>query len=179
MFKIAELQATDIPRILAANGGDWWRRDEDYWLRCLAVQALGHRSAAVATDGSGIVGYSYLNWQSQNPRFRGSNIPEISDLRVAEQYRRRGVATAIIAHLERLARRAGCGSIGIGVGMHRDYGPAQRLYAKLGYAPDGCGITFDNAEVRPGAAVIVDDALILWLVRSLRDPAAHPAGHQA
>lgn len=175
MFTVAALTAADIPRIRAADGGEWWRRDEVYWVRCLEEHALGHRSAVVASDVKGIVGYSYLNWQSQNPRFRRSNIPEISDLRVAEQSRRRGAATSIIVRFEELARLAGCHAIGIGVGIFRDYGPAQRLYAKLGYVPDGHGITYDDAPVRPGATVTVDDALLLWLVRELAEPSSRPS----
>ena len=102
--------------------------------------------------------------------------PEISDLRVADRHRRLGVATAMIAHFEGVARQAGCATIGMGVGMYGGYGPAQRLYAKLGFVPDGYGLTYGNADVQPGAMVTVDDSLLLWLVRDLAPPAASPEG---
>jgi GNAT superfamily N-acetyltransferase len=170
MFTVAALTAADIPTILAAAGGDWWQRDELHWQRCLEQHAAGHRHAVIALGDKTVLGYSHLVWQSQNPGFREANIPEIRDLRVGHQHRRRGVATSIISYLEDRARLAGRRLIGIGVGLYGDYGPAQRLYAKLGYALDGRGMTYDNVAVRPGGAVTVDDALILWLIRDLTHP---------
>ena len=179
MFTVAALSAAHIPKILAAEGGPWWRSDELYWMKCLAEQGLGHRTAIIAADESGVIGYAYLNWHSQYPRFRTRQIPEISDLRVADRHRRLGVATAMIAHFEGVARQAGCGAIGMGVGMYGAYGPAQRLYAKLGFVPDGYGLTYGNADVQPGAMVTVDDSLLLWLVRDLGPPALRREGRSA
>jgi GNAT superfamily N-acetyltransferase len=170
MLTIAPLERANIAEILATDGGAWWRRDEPYWLKCLEEQARGHRAAVVASDAGGIAGYAYLNWHSQYPRFRTQEIPEISDLRVSDRHRRRGVATGMIAHFERTALYARRRAIGIGVGLYSGYGPAQRLYAKLGFRPDGHGITYGNADIEPGAMVTVDDSLILWLVRELAPP---------
>ena len=179
MFTLAALGAAHIPEILAAEGGPWWRRDELHWLKCLEEQRLGHRSAIIAADESAVIGYAYLNWHSQYPRFRTRQIPEISDLRVADRHRRLGVATAMITHFEGVARQAGCAAIGIGVGIYGGYGPAQRLYAKLGFLPDGHGLTYGNADVQPGAMVTIDDGLLLWLVRDLAPPAAGREGRPA
>lgn len=57
--------------------------------------------------------------------------------------------------------------IGIGVGLYADYGAAQRLYPKLGYRPDGRGITYREHPVAPGSSVPVDDDLVLWMTRRL------------
>jgi hypothetical protein len=46
-------------------------------------------------------------------------------------------ARALIKWLENLASQEGYNEIGIGVGLYRDYGPAQQLYFQLGYIPDG------------------------------------------
>jgi GNAT superfamily N-acetyltransferase len=167
MFTIAPLDRTNIAEILATDGGPWWRRDELHWVKCLEEQARGHRSAVVASDAGGIAGYGYLNWHSQYPRFRARAIPEISDLRVSERRRRLGVATGMITHFVQTALDAGRQAIGIGVGLYKGYGPAQRLYAKLGFRPDGHGITYGNTDIEPGAMVTVDDSLVLWLVREL------------
>jgi hypothetical protein len=67
--------------------------------------------------------------------------------------------------------------IGIGVGLYVDYGPAQQLYVKLGYVPDGSGVTHGNKTVPPGATVRVDDDLILWSMKRL--PKSANAGHTA
>ena len=57
--------------------------------------------------------------------------------------------------------------MGIGVGLYPDYGPAQRLYAKLGYRPDGRGIAYNERTVAPGETVRLDDDLVLWMTKPL------------
>jgi predicted N-acetyltransferase YhbS len=101
-------------------------------------------------------------------------MPEIHDLRVAERYRRRGVGAALIRRCERLARRVGHTGIGLGVGLHAGYGAAQRLYMRLGYLPDGRGVSSGNATALPGALVRLDDQLLLWLQKPLAPHLASP-----
>jgi len=105
-------------------------------------------------------------WFGYQP-FAKSGIPEINNLVVAEQVRRRGLGTRLIGHFERCALEAGRSMIGIGVGLYADYGAAQRFYAKLGYRPDGLGITYRGVPVPPGAVVRADDELILWLTKTV------------
>ena len=56
---------------------------------------------------------------------------------------------------------------GIGVGLHHDYGAAQRLYALRGYVPDARGITSHGRRVNWGDEAKVDDDLVLWLTKPL------------
>jgi len=58
---------------------------------------------------------------------------EIRDVGVAEDHRRRGVATAMIASLEAAALEHGMTRIGLSVALSDDDAPARALYAKLGY----------------------------------------------
>lgn len=67
---------------------------------------------------------------------------------------------------KKLALKDGFGEVGIGVGLYQDYGAAQRLYFRLGYSPDGRGITYKCKSVTPGESYPVDD-LILWLRKKL------------
>ncbi len=167
MLRIAPLTAGDIPEIVAADGSDWWQRDPAYWQTCLDEQSRGRRSTAVAFEEAAVVGSGHLKFSPEYEGFRASGTPEISDLRVSERCRRQGVATALILHFGRAAMSASCRTIGIGVGLSEGYGAAQRLYAKLGFMPDGRGITQDNVRVFPGDTVRADDSLVLWLVRDL------------
>ncbi len=167
MLRIAPLTAGDIAAIVAADGGDWWQRNDAYWRKCLDEQSRGKRSSAVALDDGAVVGYGHLEWEPLYEGFRTAGTPEINDLRVAERFRRRGVATSLILHFGRAAMSAGRRTIGIGVGLSEGYGAAQRLYAKLGFMPDGKGMTHDNVRVFPGDTVRADDSLVLWLVRDL------------
>jgi GNAT superfamily N-acetyltransferase len=86
---------------------------------------------------------------------------------VAPEYRRQGIGTMMIGAFERAARAAGKSAIGIGVGLYADYGPAQRLYVKLGFVPDGNGVSYRNEPIGPGSTVRLDDDLIIRFVKPL------------
>ena len=58
---------------------------------------------------------------------------------MADPFRRRGVATLLMDAAEQLARGRGVATLGITVGLPGEYGPAQRLYGRRGYIPDGPG----------------------------------------
>jgi GNAT superfamily N-acetyltransferase len=135
------------------------------WTSYLEEQERGTRMSRIIEQQGKIVGYGNLILSSEYPHFKKNNVPEISDIWVYEEYRKKGVATALIAHFEQLAKQEGCTLIGIGVGLYRDYGAAQRLYFQLGYKPDGEGITYKHATVIPGESYQVDDDLILWLTK--------------
>jgi len=164
---LRELQADDISRIAATDGGAAWKSSTKKWDRYLAEQSQGLRIVLLAQTIDTVVAYGSLLWTSQHPPFRKMGIPEIQDLVVAESHRRAGLGARLIGALEDRARSAGCSQLGIGVGLYQDYGAAQRLYTRLGYIPDGGGISCHNLPVPPGATVKVDDDLVLWLVREL------------
>jgi len=164
-----ELRAEDIPRLAATDGGAAWKGRDKRWQRYLADQSERRRVVLLAETAGGIVAYGSLVWASQHPHFRNAGIPEIQDLVVAQRQRRAGLGTRMIRALEGRARAAGCTQVGLGVGLYRDYGAAQRLYQSLGYLPDGEGVSYHNAPVTPGATVKVDDHLVLWLVRELKN----------
>ena len=130
-------------------------------------QERRERVVAIAWNGAAPVGYGTLIWESPYENFRQNGIPEINNLGVAITARNRGVATALIRHFEQCAATAGRSAIGLGFGLYADYGPAQRLYFRLGYRPDGHGITYANRLVAPMETVRLDDDLVLWLTKSL------------
>ena len=165
-FVIRKLQPDDLPRI-AATSGHAWRSDPQLWTSRLQQQDAGERMVLLALNGAQVVGYGSVVWRSQNPSFADAGIPEIQDVVVAESYRRQGAAKHLIAAFERLAVAAGHKQIGIGVGVYADYGSAQRLYVRLGYLPDGRGVTYRNQPVPGGSHVRLDDHLLLWLTKPL------------
>ncbi len=123
----------------------------------------------LATIEDSVVGYGSLVLDSAYPPFRAKGIPEINNLVVAAEFRRHGIGSALIDALEAEARRAGRVEIGIGFGLYPDYGPAHRLYVKLGFVPDGLGTTYLHEPVRGGATLPIDDDLVLWLTRTLKE----------
>ncbi len=146
-------------------------KEPDYFERCFEEQELGNRQIYLAMLAGGLegkpVGYCILNWNPKYGYFRQGGIPETQDLNVLPAYRQRGYATQMIAYCEEQARARGHSLMGISVGLHARFGPAQRLYYKLGYAPDGFGVTYDRKTVSAGDIRPVDDNLCLMMVRKL------------
>ena len=168
MIAIRELAEADITVIAATDGGPAWHGGGAKWRRYWREHQAGQRVAMVAERDDAIVGYGSLCWRSRYPPFAQAGTPDISDMVVGEGWRRQGIAGRLIDAFEARAREAGHGRIGIGFGLYADYGGAQRLYVRLGYIPDGRGVTYANAPVTPGAAVRVDDDLVLWLSKNLQ-----------
>jgi GNAT superfamily N-acetyltransferase len=120
----------------------------------------------VATVDGQFAGYVTVNWAPTYPAFAEQKIPDIQDLNVLPEFRRKGVATRLLDQAEEeISRRSSVA--GIGVGLHPGYNQAQRLYAKRGYIPDGRGVTYRDRYVDEGAPVVLDDDLILHLTKRL------------
>jgi GNAT superfamily N-acetyltransferase len=167
MYALRELTAEDVPEIVATDGGAAWNGGLKKWSQRLAEQQDGRRCVLLAVEQSRCLGYGSLVWSSQYGPFREHGIPEIQDLVVSESWRGQGIATRLIAALEDRARLRRYKQIGVGVGLYADYGPAQRLYMKLGYMLDGRGVTCNYAPAAGGSTVRLDDDLILWMVKKL------------
>jgi ribosomal protein S18 acetylase RimI-like enzyme len=158
------LEASDIPRIMSAFLNTVWKTPESHYQDLLAAQQRGERVFLVACSGSKIAGFVNIKWKSDYPPFAEEGIPEINDLRVLPEFRRRRIATALMDEVEkRIFKRSKIA--GIGVGLYADYGPAQRMYVLRGYVPDGRGISYNNHPVNPGRDVFVDDDLLLYFVK--------------
>ena len=164
---IEPLNDANIRAIVESDGGNGWKHDPTVWAACQRKADAGERVTLVAMQDDKALGYGSLVWRSSYKRFAASGIPEIHDVATAKRFRRMGVAKTIIASLEEIAAKRGRLHVGIGVGLYADYGSAQRLYASLGYAPDGFGATYRGSPVEPGAQYRVDDDFILWLTKAL------------
>jgi GNAT superfamily N-acetyltransferase len=165
-FQIRLFDDADPAVIAAAFGSIGWVKPEAQFQRYLAEQATGIRTCFVATLGGNFAGYVTVNWEPTYPGFADTKIPEIQDLNVLPEFRRRGVATRLLdrAEVEVASRSA---IAGIGVGLHPGYNDAQKLYVKRGYIPDGRGIAYRDRYVLEGEQVVLDDDLVLHLIRRL------------
>jgi GNAT superfamily N-acetyltransferase len=163
---IRPLRASDPPVIAAAFTAIGWAKPREQYERYLAEQEAGSRHVFVAWVGDAFAGYVTLVWQPDYAPFRAEGIPEIQDFNVLPAFRRRGIGSALLDAAESAAAER-TRVVGIGVGLDPDYGPAQQLYVKRGYVPDGRGITWQNSTVAYREQVLVDDDLVLWLTRSL------------
>lgn len=159
--------ADDVVEIPRLAGGPAWNGGAAKWERYWREHQAGARTCLVAHDGRRVVAYASVVWTSQHAPFAETGVPEIQDVVVAEDWRRRGVGERLMSACEALVRAAGHAEVGLGVGLYADYGAAQRLYVRRGYLPDGAGLTWNNKPAEPGAMVRVDDDLVLWLRRPL------------
>ena len=114
----------------------------------------------VAWEGDEPAGHAHIAWERTK-----LGVPEVQDVFVRSDRRRRGVATELARAAERLATERGHGRISLSYGMANE--PARRLYEKLGYT---------RADISPervhGTIIIrnepveVDDTLV-YLVKTL------------
>ena len=58
-------------------------------------------------------------------------------------------------------------TLGITVGLFDEYGPAQRMYARRGYIPDGRGACQGQRPLSEGTRVRLDHDVIIWLTEEL------------
>lgn len=141
--------------------------DRNYYERCFARHENGEIIIVIAELKSKYIGYSILNLQPKYSYFKHLSIPEIQDLNVLNEYRRRGMGAALINYCEDMARKKDHKEIGIGVGMDSSFGAAQRLYVKMGYIPDGNGICYDRKQVAAGEFRPIDENLSLMMIKAL------------
>lgn len=162
MIKKAEIQ--DIQGLMSLGH----EANPAYYEKNLEEQAAGHREVYLAFQEEDLAGYVILNWQPRYQPFRRLGIPEIQDLFVSSSHRRQGIGEALVRHCEACAQEAGKNEMGIAVGLHAGFGAAQRLYIRMGYIPDGSGVTYDRAFVNTGEMRPVDDDLTLMLIKNLK-----------
>jgi GNAT superfamily N-acetyltransferase len=137
------------------------------WEGYFNQQQSGERFVRVIEINDHVVGLATLKLTSDYPYFQTNNIPEIKDLLVYTAYQKRGFGRALVHALEIIAKELGHSKVGIAFGLYQSYGSAQRLYIKMGYQPDGQGITYHSNSVVPGESYPVDDELLLWLTKSI------------
>ncbi|SEF46478.1 GNAT family N-acetyltransferase [Paenibacillus sp. UNC499MF] len=152
---------------MQAFGKHGLHREAAYYDQCLHENVLGTRVTLLAFVEETLVGCGHLKVESEYAYFREGRIPEINDLNVFPDYRRNGIGNKLLEQFEALASED-FHRIGLGVGLYKDYGAAQRIYCRRGYVPDGNGLMSGNREAAAGETVRVDDDLLLYLIKDLR-----------
>ena len=136
-------------------------------------QAEGRCIALTAEYQGQPAGSVYVYLTPHNGPFKEKGWPEIHDFSVLEKYQRKGIGSWLMDAAEQIAEQY-ADTVCLGVGMSREYGAAQRMYAKRGYIPDGSGLWYrDQQCVQYETVCTVDDDLVLYLSKKL------PANRQA
>ena len=166
-FLVRKARAEDIEWVEAAFPQMGWDKPKGYFKKLIQLQTKDALVFLVAETPQGeYTGHLELIWEPDYPNFRERGIPEVQDLNVLPQFRRKSVATLLMNEAERLASERSS-QVGIGFGPYPDYGPAQTMYVRRGYIPDGGGVAYDNETVQPGQEVLVNDSLVMFLIKDL------------
>jgi GNAT superfamily N-acetyltransferase len=166
-MNIGILKNSDIPIIVSSFEKSGWQiKPQSIFDKYLGEQNNDKCICFVSFVNNEFSGYVTLKFESDYQYFRKNKIPEISDLNVLPKFRNKRVGFSLIKKCEEYAAKKS-DIVGIGVGLYPDYGPAQRLYVRCGYIPDGHGITYNFEYVVPGKQYPVDDDLILWFTKKL------------
>jgi [ribosomal protein S18]-alanine N-acetyltransferase len=137
-WQIRPLAVEDVERVAAVLG--------------LARLEQGDGFYLVAWDGAEPLGHAHLAL---------TDPPELQDVSVRPEHRRRGVATALTAAAEQEARARGFDRLTLTVGLEN--AAAQALYRSLGYVDAGLPPRRVQGTImlRTGP-VEVDDTLLTW-----------------
>ena len=168
MIEIRELQKVDISPIAEAFRQIGWNKPASQYELYLAEQTEGKRQILIAIDKGSFAGYLTIVFESKYPPFAAEHIFEINDFNVLPKFRRRGIGTKLMDAAESFVALKSK-IVGIGVGLDKDYGAAQRLYILRGYIPDGHGIVWRNRFPNYGEQVTVDDDLNLYFTKKLEN----------
>ena len=141
--------------------------EPNYFERALDEQDEDKRIVFVYHENGAPCGYVHYNRFPKYVPFQRFGLPEIQDLFVCPDHRRKGIGTALVTRCEDQAASDGHKEIGIGVGIIAEFGNAQRIYAEHGYIPDGSGVVFEREPVKTGEIRPLDDRLCMMLVKQL------------
>ena len=162
---IRKMQESDIKDLSRGFTSQGWPSREEILTRYFKEQKSGEREVLVAEIDGVVAGYiTILPDAKQGPFARMA--PELSDFNVFEPFQNQGIGNLLLEEAEKRVKLFS-DKVTLGVGLHSDYGPAQRLYIKRGYIPDGSGVWYQNH--RPAMDAICEDIgdLVLYLSKDL------------
>lgn len=162
---IREMSYDDIPFICKADD-DESDRNIAYLNNQLKNQDKHECSALIALYHGKVAGYVFLYYKCRWGGLANCNIPGVVDLIVFEEYRQKGIATNLMDVAEDIAKKHS-NKVYLDVCLSSEYGPAQRLYIKRGYIPDGKGVYYEEKVCETDAICKNNDELTLCLVKEL------------
>ena len=157
-----ESDIKDLSRGFISQG---WPGREEILTRYFKEQESGEREVLIADLTSAVAGYITILPDAKQGPFAGM-APELSDFNVFEPFQNQGIGNLLLEEAEKRVRLIS-DKVTLGVGLHSGYGPAQRLYIKRGYIPDGTGVWYQNHQ--PAMNAVCEDIgeLVLYLSKNL------------
>ena len=140
----------------------WTHQREEKYRQRLQDVASGKCIALVAEYKGEVAGYLNVYPNSQGGAFGGKGLPELIDFGVLQKFRRHGIGNILMQTAEDIAKKY-ANTVYLGVGLHKDYGAAQRIYVKRGYIPDGSGLWWRGKQLEPYAEMKNDDEAAIYM----------------
>jgi GNAT superfamily N-acetyltransferase len=150
MLAVRELEAVDLEEV-----------DRHLPLSRLDQQAREGSTYLIAWEDDRPVGHAHIAWDGTH-----LGLPEIQDVFVLPELRRRGIGSQLTHAAEQEARRRGWDRISLSVSQEGNR-EATRLYAKLGYVDAGVSPVRVLGQISlRGRPFELDDTLV-YLVKEL------------
>lgn len=166
-LKIRNMLEKDAEKFIEIFKSYGWNNNIKVYKDYFADQEEGKRKVYVAEFDNKIAGYCTLLYNSQNGPWKNQNKPEISDLRVFNEFKNKGIGNTILDVIENEASKF-TDEITLAVGLHYGYGNAQRLYVNRGYIPDGSGVWYGDKVLEQYENCRNDDSLVLYMSKKLK-----------
>ena len=162
---IRRMIKADIEHISQAFIHQGWPGREDILTSYFQEQENRERDVLVAESDGFVAGYITILPVAKHGPFVGV-YPELTDFNVFEPFRSRGIGNQLLEEAEKRVQLLS-EIVTLGVGLHSGYGPAQRLYVKRGYIPDGSGVWFRDQPLAPYSSCENNDDLVLYFSKRL------------
>ena len=160
--KMQEFDIKDLSRGFISQG---WPGREEILTRYFKEQERGEREVLIADLTSAVAGYITILPDAKQGPFAGMG-PELSDFNVFEPFQNQGIGNFLMEESENRVKLFS-DKVTLGVGLHSGYGPAQRLYIKRDYIPDGSGVWYRNQPLEMNAVCEDIGELVLYLSKNL------------
>ena len=158
---IRKMQTSDVKELSQGFINQGWPGREEILARYFLEQKSKEREVLVAEIDGVVAGYITILPSAKHGPF-AEVYPELSDFNVFEPFRNQGVGNQLLEEAEKRVKLIS-NKVTLGVGLHLGYGPAQRLYIKRGYIPDGSGVWYRNQPLEMNATIQNNDDLVLYL----------------
>ena len=144
---------------------DWHPQMETYE-NYYKDQEEGKRLVFVPEYEGKVAGICTLLLEPTEGPFAGNGWPEINDFTVFFHLHKKGIGNKVLDVVEAEAAKIS-DHVFLAVGVHSGYGPAQRIYVKRGYIPDGSGVWYQGKQLEQYAPCVNDDDLLLFMSKEL------------
>ena len=162
---IRKMQESDIKELSRGFISQGWPSREEILTRYFKEQESGEREVLVAEVEGAVAGYITILPNAKQGPFAGMG-PELSDFNVFDPFQNQGIGNLLLEEAEKRVKLFS-DKVTLGVGLHSGYGPAQRLYIKRDYIPDGSGVWYRNQPLEMNATIQNNDDLVLYLSKEL------------